>query len=879
MKYLTCEQSRGFSIAVKEYINELSRRHEYLYAAASLLIVTSLVYGVIVFFGFSLSAATYNPGVTSSGPYSYEGRRIGMLPVVDPAAEGYQTLPLKKLVMQYILRGKLPLWNPYLAAGTPLAADTSFSAYAPLQFLSFLPNQLWDLLTLTNFWLAGFFMFIFLRGLKLSKHSAFAGAVFYMLSGSFTLYPNMSWINVIVFTPLLLFYTEKLAQRACIEYITLTSIVVAICILGGFLEVIALQLTLAVLYLLFRTFEARREHFWKAPVAFTSSLILGFGLSAFFTIPILEYISYSFNAHSTGIGLAAAPALIAITYFIPYFIGGVQSYWTEAFRATGNPWDIVTGYVGVTCLFLLSLGVISLFNKKCKIENKRLVIFFMIAGIVALLKTFGAPLVNWVGYLPVLDRVLFPRYSGTIWVFCFAATAAYGVEALTSHQTRLKHVLMASAVTILTVIFLVSFNIPFFVDVASIAYYYPSWRLLEGFLFLFAITMCSTKICQKQDSSQFLGLASIIILEMSLHIPLALPYSFEACRSLFILSMTLCLAGWILTSDIHFTFSLRGVRVSRTVIMIFILSVALFGQMIIAATSPFGLPRQYDAFKTAPYLQFLGENAGFSRVYSLDGVLAPNFAGVFGLYHIGIMSGININSFHSFVLNNLDSRSVTPMFTGAFRLPGTSSVDELRTNERFYSFLGVKYVVTNGTDLSHMFQLVYSDGIANIYENPNVFPRAFIVHRYQVASSFEEAQDILKNPNFNLREKVILEGSLPEIGVNALEQTPLADSSTAKIECYEPDRVFIKAFAEHPEILILTDTFYPGWEAHVDGVPTTIYRVDGLVRAVYLSKGEHTVEFIYFPESFKIGLTISVISAITLIMLLLIDKFKLQKYA
>jgi len=178
---------------------------------------------------------------------------------------------------------------------------------------------------------------------------------------------------------------------------------------------------------------------------------------------------------------------------------------------------------------------------------------------------------------------------------------------------------------------------------------------------------------------------------------------------------------------------------------------------------------------------------------------------------------------------------------------------------------------------SNHFRLVYTDEIARIYENPSVYPRAFIVHRFRTASSLEEAQDIIKNPNFNLKGEVVLDASLLESEVKALEQTPIADSSTTEITRYEPDGVVINAYTEHPGLLVLTDTFYPGWSAYVDGEPTRIYQADGLVRAVYLGEGEHTVEFIYFPESFKTGLTISVISAIILIMLLVIDRFKLQK--
>jgi hypothetical protein len=62
--------------------------------------------------------------------------------------------------------------------------------------------------------------------------------------------------------------------------------------------------------------------------------------------------------------------------------------------------------------------------------------------------------------------------------------------------------------------------------------------------------------------------------------------------------------------------------------------------------------------------------------------------------------------------------------------------------------------------------------------------------------------------------------------------------------------------------------------AHVDGKQTRIYQADGLVRVVYLGEGEHTVEFMYEPESFKIGSMITIISAVALLMLTTIEKLK-----
>jgi len=57
--------------------------------------------------------------------------------------------------------------------------------------------------------------------------------------------------------------------------------------------------------------------------------------------------------------------------------------------------------------------------------------------------------------------------------------------------------------------------------------------------------------------------------------------------------------------------------------------------------------------------------------------------------------------------------------------------------------------------------------------------------------------------------------------------------------------------------LILTDTYYPGWRACVDGEELSIIRANLLFRAISLSAGQHRVEFSYEPASLRIGVAVS----------------------
>jgi uncharacterized membrane protein YfhO len=64
--------------------------------------------------------------------------------------------------------------------------------------------------------------------------------------------------------------------------------------------------------------------------------------------------------------------------------------------------------------------------------------------------------------------------------------------------------------------------------------------------------------------------------------------------------------------------------------------------------------------------------------------------------------------------------------------------------------------------------------------------------------------------------------------------------------------------------LVLTDAYYPGWAATVDGQPTEIERADITFRAVKVPAGQHRVEMYYQPPSFAIGAAISIGAVVAL---------------
>ena len=75
---------------------------------------------------------------------------------------------------------------------------------------------------------------------------------------------------------------------------------------------------------------------------------------------------------------------------------------------------------------------------------------------------------------------------------------------------------------------------------------------------------------------------------------------------------------------------------------------------------------------------------------------------------------------------------------------------------------------------------------------------------------------------------------------------------------YAPNRLTYKARTANGGLAVFSEIFFPwGWTATVDGIETSIGRVNYVLRALQLPAGEHTIEFRFDPRSLKVANTIS----------------------
>ena len=82
----------------------------------------------------------------------------------------------------------------------------------------------------------------------------------------------------------------------------------------------------------------------------------------------------------------------------------------------------------------------------------------------------------------------------------------------------------------------------------------------------------------------------------------------------------------------------------------------------------------------------------------------------------------------------------------------------------------------------------------------------------------------------------------------------------ARIVRYDDERVDVRAHTDRAGMLVLSDTWFPGWKAKVDGADAPVEQVDYVLRGVRLGPGEHTVSLRYEPASWTAGRIVSALA-------------------
>jgi hypothetical protein len=244
-------------------------------------------------------------------------------------------------------------------------------------------------------------------------------------------------------------------------------------------------------------------------------------------------------------------------------------------------------------------------------------------------------------------------------------------------------------------------------------------------------------------------------------------------------------------------------KYNKTLVVLACLSIVSFSGVRFASKFvPFTNPDfLYPETQTTTYLK---ENAGLHRYMTQDRrVLPPNVNLAYDLYTIEGYDPLYLFDYSRLIYatehKNQEYRDNAKPFN---RIVTADNVES-----PVLDLLGVKYIVTVNWLSQDEFKLVLVEGDTRLYENTQVFPRAFVTYSDS----------------------------------DYLEVTP---DSLVEILEYKPKQVKMKINSEQSGYLILTDAYHPDWQAEIDGQMVEITNWYGL-RRVPIEKGSHEIEFIY----------------------------------
>lgn len=210
-------------------------------------------------------------------------------------------------------------------------------------------------------------------------------------------------------------------------------------------------------------------------------------------------------------------------------------------------------------------------------------------------------------------------------------------------------------------------------------------------------------------------------------------------------------------------------------------------------------------------------------------IFPPNVSVHYGLYGIDDYNPLLIKNYQEYIaVSEWGFKNIPDFSFNRMIIPNNY-------NTRLIDLLGVKYVVTINDVSPVKLKFLFKEGESRVYENINVFPRAFMVYSSITAKTKKEAGNLLLDKKIDLKKTAILEKDISldkGLGQNKLD-----------FVIYSENKIKLTVETSKKGILVLTDNYYPGWTAVIDGKKSEILNADYTFRGLVVTAGKHTVEF------------------------------------
>ena len=621
----------------------------------------------------------------------------------------------------------------------------------------------------------------------------------YSLSGFFFLYSNNQFSRSYAYLPIVLVLIEMtLGSRRSWPVFAL-GVAVAGNLVVGMPEASLFVLGAAVAYGVARIVQQRHEVPLPLAVARVGG---GFLLGAAIASPLLlsfhQYEALSFNTHkgSSGQGSQADPTWGLLNWVAPFFHGIKKALTSPGVREWCGGAVVVAALLGVSGR---------------RVTRQAHAWLFFAGSLLLLAKIYNFHVLGWVGGLPILNQVNFPLFAAPVAMFGVAVLAGVGIQVVWTRDLVVSRFLifLVFGVVVLAVVARSGDNWDL-VTAPSHSTIFRAWTIAAVGGLLVAVCALIARYVDARVVASIAGLAIIVELFV------LAPFSIYAQRS-----------------------------------------------------DPYAKPAWLSYVHTA-----LGPDP-HARVLGLDAKLFPNTASGLGLQDITMLDALYVERYWRFIKSFVQP-SIGSRFNGGPYASEETRIARYRSNPMF-DLLGVRAFVTQqdletapaGTPTTpgHVaLRLVGQSADTKVYENLAAYPRAWIVHRVPRVDDEDAAfrylrqrvrpqRDVNTSPAFDPRTEAVVESSR---SLRAARGECSGASDDVAVTGYTSNSVKLRVDAECAGLLVLPDTYFPGWSATVNGRERQVLATDGAFRGVLVPRGASTVEFHYEPSQFPLGVGLAV---------------------
>ncbi len=711
-----------------------------------------------------------------------------------------QFVPWQRMAAEMWRSGRLPLWNPLVGCGAPLAANYQTAAFYPLNALYLLlPAEIalsWT--TAFHLVLAGWGMYRWGRALGLDRFPALVGALALEGSGFLVsrvaLFPSMaltfSWL------PVWLWRAEMLVRRKRARDALWLGLALGLGLLAGHAQTAFYGGALLVAYFIFRvagirgkTATQKAGGWMRACALFGLALALGVGLAAVQLLPTAELMLSSQRSAGVDYDFAMTYSLWPwrlITFAIPDFFGnpGHGDYWGYP-----NYWE-GTAYVGVAPLLLAGLAVM---NRVVRRRARALIGFWTAVAAAALALALGrnTPVFPFLfRHVPTFDLFQAPARWLALVTVALAGLAALGAQWRPAG---------------------------------------PQWRRTGALWVVVGLAFCLAGVggpllipsmrntfgpATARFGATLAAAGGILLVRREM---------WRQWAFIGLVGLDLLLWGWSVVPTVDRSLY-RGVAAPA------VLEARDDGAgRVYWPVDPTQPNSDYGAeyrvkFDYLTFEDFGPRDADHWR--EMREVVLPN---------TGMLDGVAS-------VNNFD-----PLLVGRY----VELLDALVETPSLLRVMGGAYVISDeawpGGELAEILE-----GDVRLYRLLDRLGRAWVVPAARQVPP-GEALAALSDPDFDPAAEALV-----EMVVDHRAPDDSAGGGDATLVLRDaPNSVTIHADLPSAGYLVLADTWYPGWRARVDGAPAEILRANHAFRAVWLEAGNHIVEMVYRPASVLVGGAIS----------------------